>query len=71
MTPATLPRLLPLDEVARLTNVSRSWWYQAVRRGEIDAVRIGRRVLVAETVLSRWVESRSTAGAQPETGGAR
>jgi excisionase family DNA binding protein len=41
-----------IDEVAHALGISRSTAYECVRRGEIPAVRFGRRVLVVRTVLA-------------------
>lgn len=49
-----LPPLLTVDQVVALTQLGRSTIYEAVRRGDIPSVRIGRRVLVpTERLLQR------------------
>lgn len=45
MTP-DLPMVLTIEEVARTLRISRSAAYEAVRRGEIPSVRIGRTLRV-------------------------
>jgi excisionase family DNA binding protein len=42
---------LKVEEAARLLGIGRSAAYEAVRRGEIPSVRIGRRVLVCRHQL--------------------
>jgi excisionase family DNA binding protein len=42
---------LSVAETARLLGLSREGAYQAVRRGEIPSIRIGKRILVPRTAL--------------------
>lgn len=42
-----------VEEVAELLGVSRSTAYDAVRRGELPAVRLGRRLLVPRARLEK------------------
>lgn len=46
-----LPDVLTIDETARLLRISRGLAYEAVRRGEIPALRFGRRWVVPRTRL--------------------
>ncbi len=47
-----LPRLISVTESARYLGIGRSTLYELIRRGEIPGVvRLGRRVLIAETAL--------------------
>ncbi len=46
---------LTVEEAARLLGISRAFAYEAVRRGEIPSIRIGRRVLVPKAGLTRLV----------------
>ncbi|MDA8288848.1 MAG: helix-turn-helix domain-containing protein [Actinomycetota bacterium] len=48
-----------------MLGISRAFAYEAVRRGEIPSIRIGRRVLVPRVALDRLVNG-SVAGAPPE-----
>jgi excisionase family DNA binding protein len=54
---------LTVEEAAALLGISRAFAYEAVRRGEIPSIRIGRRVLVPKVALERLVGSAET----PET----
>lgn len=46
---------LSVDEAARLLGIGRSSAYEAVRRGEIPTLRIGRRILVPRTAIERML----------------
>lgn len=49
-----LPDVLNLwPDVANLLGISRNSVYGAARRGEIPTIRIGKRLLVAKTILMR------------------
>jgi len=47
---------LTVEEAATLLGISRAFAYEAVTRGEIPSIRIGRRILVPKTALSRLLE---------------
>jgi len=53
-----------VEEAAELIGVGRSAAYEAVRRGEIPVIRIGRRVLVPRSRLFQMLN-----GSAPETPG--
>jgi excisionase family DNA binding protein len=42
-----------VEEAAQLLGISRSFAYEAVQRGEIPSMRIGKRILVPKAALSR------------------
>lgn len=46
-----------VEEAATLLGISRAFAYEAVARGEIPSIRIGRRVLVPRAALERLVAS--------------
>jgi excisionase family DNA binding protein len=46
-----------VEEAAQLLGISRSFAYEAVQRGEIPSMRIGRRILVPKTALLRFLAS--------------
>ena len=46
-----------VEEAAQLLGISRSFAYEAARRGEIPSMRIGRRILVPKAALERFLES--------------
>ena len=56
-----------VEEVAHVLGIGRNSAYEAVRRGEIPAVRLGRRLLVPkaalERLLSSWVPKDPEPGA--------
>ena len=56
MSTADLPPTLTVDEAAKLLRISRCSAYEAVRRGAIPAVHIGRRVLVPTARLLQLLE---------------
>jgi excisionase family DNA binding protein len=45
-----------VEEAAQLLGISRSFAYEAVQRGEIPSMRIGRRILVPKAALQRLLE---------------
>jgi excisionase family DNA binding protein len=47
-----------VTEAAVLLGVSRNAAYEAIRRGEIPAIRIGRRILIPRSRLDDFLESR-------------
>lgn len=51
---------LTVEEAAPMLGISRAFAYEAVNRGEIPSIRIGRRVLVPRAALDRLLS--------PETG---
>ena len=48
-----------VPEVAELLGISRSTAYECIRRGEIPALVLGRRVLVARTTLAAMLDQAS------------
>lgn len=48
---------LTVEESARILGISRATAYEAVARGEIPCIRIGRRILVPIAGLNRLLES--------------
>ncbi len=48
-----------VEEAAQLLGISRSFAYEAVQRGDIPSMRIGRRILVPKAALERFLESSS------------
>jgi excisionase family DNA binding protein len=47
---------LTVEEAAVILGISRAFAYDAVRRGEIPAIKIGRRILVPKLALNRLLE---------------
>ncbi len=54
-----------VPEVAELLGISRSTAYECVRRGEIPALVLGRRVLVARTTVDVLLSPAATAEPMP------
>ncbi len=52
---------LTVEEAARILGISRAFAYEAVARGEIPCIRIGKRILVPIAGLNRLLESAGTA----------
>jgi excisionase family DNA binding protein len=51
---------LSVDEAAERLGIGRSAAYEAIHRGEIPSLRIGRRFLVPVSALSRYLERDTT-----------
>jgi len=58
--------LLDLHEVARALRVSERTAWGLARRGDLPAVRIGRRLLFDPADLRAFIERQKTAGARAE-----
>lgn len=57
--PATLPALLTADDAAQLLRTTRRAIYVMVERAQLPApVRIGRRLLLRQDDLARWLEEK-------------
>jgi excisionase family DNA binding protein len=56
-----------VEEAAQLLAISRSFAYEAVQRGDIPSMRIGRRILVPKAALQRFLEQVNGSGATPES----
>lgn len=54
-----------VEEAAQLLGISRSFAYEAVQRGEIPSMRIGRRILVPKAALERYLASTGWRDAKP------
>jgi excisionase family DNA binding protein len=49
------PLVIPVPEAAKLLGIGRNTAYEAVARGEIPSIRIGRRLLVPVAALERFL----------------
>ena len=58
-------RTLTVEEVARRLGIGRTAAYDAVRRGEIPTLRIGRRLLIPEDALGRLLLAGSGDASPP------
>ncbi len=60
------PRLtLTVEEAAEALGISRALAYEAVKRGEIPRIRIGKRILVPKAQLDRLLTNGQPDGDQP------
>ena len=46
-----------VEETRALLGLSRTLVYEAIRRGEIPSIRVGRRILIPRAALERLLES--------------
>jgi len=60
--PGEGPLLLSVNAAAKVLGVSRTSLYQMMTAGEIEHVRIGRRVLVARSALTKFIEVNTRSG---------
>ena len=47
--------ILRVEEAARLLRIGRNQCYDAIARGELPAVRIGKSIRLSRTALERWM----------------
>jgi excisionase family DNA binding protein len=59
---ADLPDVLTVNETAQLLRIGRNSAYEAIRRGELPSVRIGRRLLVPRVALERLLANAGDRG---------
>ena len=52
-----MPKLLRVEEVAQLLDVSRARCYELVRRKLIPAIRVGRQIRVDPAQLEMWMNN--------------
>jgi excisionase family DNA binding protein len=50
-----LPDVLTVDETARYLRISRALAFEAIHRGDLPAIRVGRRLLVPRVRLLAWL----------------
>jgi excisionase family DNA binding protein len=60
---------ITVDEAAKALGIGRNSAYEAVHRGEIPAVRIGRRLVVPRAALDRLLGAGAMDPGAPEPGG--
>lgn len=61
-------RFLPVEVFRRQHELGRTPIYDALRRGEVPHVRIGRKILIPENALELMLSRVTVAGAQTEGG---
>jgi excisionase family DNA binding protein len=54
------PTVLTVVEVAKILRIGRLSAYQAIERGEVPSIRIGRRILIPRTALEQLLSRHST-----------
>ncbi len=64
-TGVTTKQTLTVAEAGRLLGVGRGLAYEAARRGDIPALRIGRRLVVPRAALERLLAEAKGAGVRP------
>ena len=52
-----MDQIMTIEEVAKELGISRALAYDAVRRGEIPVLRVGRRLLVPRNAFDRFLAS--------------
>lgn len=56
MADAMAPTLtMTVDEAAALIGVSRNTLYEAIRRGEVPHLRMGRRIIIPKARFDEWL----------------
>jgi excisionase family DNA binding protein len=63
---ATMPEVLTAREAAAILRIGRNQLYQAVARGELDAVRIGRSIRIPKHALLALLASTSPSAANDD-----
>jgi len=66
---ADLPDILTVAEAGRCLRLGRNSAYEAIRRGEIPSVRMGRRILVPRVALERLLATAGPQGREAESAG--
>jgi excisionase family DNA binding protein len=59
-----LPDVLTVVEAARVLRIGRHTLYEAVRRKEVPAIRVGRKILISKSALMRLWEPSVGGGQQ-------
>jgi excisionase family DNA binding protein len=60
---------LTVEETAKLLGISRGLAFQALRRGDIPSIRIGRRILIPRARLRALLDGDNPQGEVPEQRG--
>lgn len=55
-------KVLTVAEVAQQLGIGRNLAYEAVRTGEIPAIRVGHRILIPKTAFDEWLTKQPTPG---------
>lgn len=54
--------LLTPDDVCALLKVKKSWLYDAVENGDLEAIRLGKQLRFRPSALARFLEERASNG---------
>jgi excisionase family DNA binding protein len=57
-----MTKLISIGELARLTDTSECFWRGKIKRGELPAIRLGRRVRIASDVIDLIFASGGVSG---------
>jgi len=49
--------IITIKEMSAILGIGRNTAYEAVKKGEIPSVKVGRRILVPSKALDKWLES--------------
>jgi excisionase family DNA binding protein len=60
------PIAISISEAVRLSGISRSSLYQAIRRGQLPVRKSGRRSLILTSDLQRWLSELPTSEARDD-----
>ncbi len=52
--------LFTVKEVAKTTKKSESWWWKAIKRGDVEVVRLGKSVRITRDELDRVINEAKT-----------
>jgi excisionase family DNA binding protein len=66
MTTNHVPLTLTVEEAAKALRIGKNQCYQAVRRGEIPSIVIGRRILISRQRLLELINGESSSPANSE-----
>lgn len=58
-TDVETPRTYKVEEAARLLGIGRNQCYEAVKRGDLPSIRLGKRLLVPRAALDRLLDNGS------------
>ena len=56
------PHVITVEEAAELLRISRNTAYEAVKRGEIPSVRVGRRILIPRISIMKMLGGEEATG---------
>ena len=51
--------LLTIAEASKMSRMSQAWWRQRIFKGEVEHVKLGRRVFIKESYLKNMIEKNT------------